>query len=101
MAEVGMALEQRAVNKITAAILARTICPDRADWSAKVAQELLALRFADSDIDRFHALLARHYADALNTGEQEELERYMFVNCFVELMHERARRSLDKPEVEA
>jgi hypothetical protein len=100
MADAGMATDQRGIDKITTAILVRTICPDWADWSAKVAQELLALRFPDTDLDRFHALLARHYGDALNTGEQEELERYMFVNCFVELLHERARRSLDKPEAE-
>jgi hypothetical protein len=96
-----MATDQREINKIAAAILARVICPDRADWSAPVARELLALRFADQDLNHFHALLACHYGDDLNTSEQDELERYMFANCFVEFIHERARRSLDKSKVEA
>lgn len=83
-------------SRKVAEILARTICPDRADWSAETARYLLGLRFADHDLDRFHALLAGHYADTLDTKEQAELERYQFVNCLAEMMRARARRSLAK-----
>jgi hypothetical protein len=96
MVDASMATDQRGINKIAAAILARTICPDRADWPAKTTRELLALRFTDVDLCRFHMLLAKHYGDALTASELDELERYMFVNCFVELLHEQARRLLDK-----
>ena len=96
-----MANEQRGINRVAAAILARVVCPENADWSEQAARDLLRLRFPDDDLDRIHALLARHYRDILTVNEQEELERYMFVNCFLEMMHERARRSLDKRKGDA
>ncbi len=96
-----MVNEQRRISRQAAEILARVICPERADWPAEAARYLLRLRFADQDMDRFHALLAGHYADTLNTNEQAELERYQFVNCLAEMMRERARRSLARAEADA
>jgi hypothetical protein len=101
MADEGMVAERRGPNRPAAAILARVIRPERADWSTHVASEFLQLRFADEDLDRFHGLLAGHYADTLTAAEGGELERYLFVNCLLELIHERARRSLDKMKADA
>ena len=86
--------KQRSVNRVAAAILSRVICPEKANWPAKAARDLLRLRFADEDLDRFHLLLARHYGDTSTTTEEDELERYLFVNCLLTMMHERARQSL-------
>jgi hypothetical protein len=54
------------------------------------------MRFADEDLDRFHGLLAKHYGNTLTADEIDMLERYMFVNCFVALLHERAKRSFER-----
>ena len=88
--------DQRGINRITAAILARTLCPEKADLPAPVAQEFLRLRCAGEDLDRFHTLLKGRYADNLTAAEEGDLESYLFVNCFVEMIRERAWRSLKK-----
>jgi hypothetical protein len=54
MVDMGMVPERRRTNRVAAAILARVICPERADWSTQAARELLQLRFAAEDLDRFH-----------------------------------------------
>jgi hypothetical protein len=81
-------------DAMTATILARLICPEKAGWSAEAAQYLLNLRFPAEDLERFHLLLARLYGAQLTADEQSHLNSYMFVNCFLTLIHERARRSL-------
>jgi hypothetical protein len=86
---------------MAAAILARVICPEQADWPPKVAQDLLKLRFANEDLDCFHALLAKCYGETLTLAEEDELESYQFVNCLVTMIHHRARRSLDKTKADA
>ena len=89
---------EHSINKQTAAIMARIICAEKADWSVQAARDFLRLRFADEDADRFHELLGKHYGDTLTADEEIALDSYMFVNCFVELLHERARRSLAQAE---
>jgi hypothetical protein len=93
-----MAIEQRSINKQTAAIMARIVCPEKVGWSAQTARDFLRLRFADEDVDRFHELLGKHYGDTMTADEEIALDSYMFVNCFVELLHERARQSLAQAE---
>lgn len=92
---VDRAPDQRRISRLTAEILARVIAPEKADWPAQAARDLLRLRFAGQDCDQFHWLLARRYRDIL-TAEEDELEQHLFVNCLLSLIHERARRSLDR-----
>ncbi len=73
----------------------RLVCPAAGGLAAASRPGFACASIPDADLDRFHGSLARHDADALNAGEQEELERYLFVNCFVELMRDRAKLSLD------
>ena len=99
--DVAALTARRGANRMATAILARVIRPEQADWSMKVARELLQLRFADEDLDRFHGLLAGQYADTLTAAETDELERYLYVNGLLELIRERARRSLGKTKAQA
>lgn len=96
-----MASESRSVNPTAAAIMARVICPERNDWPPQAARDFLGMRFPDPDLDRFHGLLAGHYTETLTVAEQEELERYLFVNCLLTMIHDRARRSLAETKDEA
>lgn len=75
MAEPDMAHEQCSLCRNTAAILACTICPDRADRPLRAAKGLLKLHFPEADLDRFHALLASHYADPLSLADADILEK--------------------------
>lgn len=84
----------RAVDRAAATILARVIYPEETGWPPQAARDLLRLRFPGRDVDRFHALLARHYAQAATAEEQRELESYLCVNYLLSLIHERVRRSL-------
>ena len=94
MSNTGTLPERRGTNRQAAEILARVICPERAAWSADVARYFLRSSSPPS-LDRFHGLLARHYADTITPTDADHLERYLFVNYFLELLHERARRSLN------
>jgi hypothetical protein len=94
--DVHRAPRARRISRLTAEILARVICPEKADWPARAARDLLRLRFAEQDLDRLHVLLARDYADTLTAVEEDELEKHLFVNCLLSLIRERARRSLDR-----
>ena len=74
MAEASRTTGQRSSGRMTAAILARIICPERGAWSEKAARNFLRFRFADEDLNRFHGLLARHYGDTLTADEADTLE---------------------------
>jgi hypothetical protein len=79
-----------------AAILDRIIHPDQADLSREAAQALLRLRFDQQDLDRIHELVTRNQADALTPVERSELESYLRVSSFIELVQAKARLSLKR-----
>ena len=79
-----------------AAILARLIHPERDDLPAEMAKALLAIRFDSRELDRIHELLTKNQDDALTPAEKVDLESYLRVSSFLDLMHAKARRSLKK-----
>ena len=79
-----------------AAILARVIRPEKDDLPDEQAKALLQLRFEQSDLDRLHDLLVKNQDDELTPAEKEELEGYLRVSAFLDLMHAKARYSLRK-----
>jgi len=79
-----------------AAILSRLIRPERDDLTKEAAQALLRLAFERRDLDRMHELVTRNQEDALTPAEQGELESYLRISSFLDLMHAKARRSVRK-----
>jgi hypothetical protein len=79
-----------------AAILARLFRPDREDLPAEAARALLAIRFDAEELSRLHDLVTRNQDDALTPAEKRELESYLRVSAFLDLMHARARRALKR-----
>ena len=77
-----------------AAILARVLGPDRDTLSPEAAQALLQLRFDRGDLERLHELTTRNQDDALNLAERAELESYLRVSSFLDLLQARARLTL-------
>jgi hypothetical protein len=92
-----MATAQDATPSTEAAIIARMIHPERADLPKDTAQAVLRLFGLDqADLDRMHDLAVKNQDDALTPAEKVELENYIRVSYFVDLMHAKARLSLEK-----
>ncbi len=91
-----MASQPGLTSSTEAAILSRLIRPEQDDLPDEAAQALLRLRFDDQDLNRLHELVTKNQDDALTPAERAELESYLRVSSFVDLMHAKARRSLQK-----
>ena len=92
-----MATAQGITNNTEAAIIARMIHADKADLPKDTAQAVLGLfSFDQADLDRMHLLAVKNQDDALTTAEKAELETYLRVSYFIDLMHAKARLSLGK-----
>jgi hypothetical protein len=89
-----MATETRTSPLSETAILARLIRPDDDNLPAAAAQVWLNIRFERHDLDRIHELLTKNQDDALTPAERAEMEIYLHVSSFLDLMHAKARRSL-------
>jgi hypothetical protein len=77
-----------------AAILSRVIRPEKDDLPDEQAKALLGLKFEQSDLDRLHEPVVRNQDDELTPAEKEELQDYLRVSAFLDLMHAKARYSL-------
>ncbi len=91
-----MAIEPRTSSGGDAAILARLIHPEQNNLPAAAAKALLNIRFDSADLARIHDLATRNQDDALTPAERADLESYLRISSFLELMHAKARRSLKK-----
>ncbi len=91
-----MATESQITHTGEAGILARLIRPDDDSLSAEAAKALLNIRFDRCDLDRIHELTVKNQDDALTPADRADLESYLRVSSFLDLMHAKARRSLKK-----
>ena len=92
-----MARTQNITSSRDAAISSRMIHPEKADLHKDTAQAVLRLFSLDqNDLDRMHELAVKNQDDALTKAEKAELESYLRVSYFVDLMHAKARLSLRK-----
>ncbi len=89
-----MATAQDITGSKEAAILSRVIRPEKDDLPDEQAKTLLRLKFEQSDLDRLHELVVKNQDDELTADEKEELEDYLRVSAFLDLMHAKARYSL-------
>jgi hypothetical protein len=91
-----MATETRISHTGDAGILARLIRPDDDNLPPEAARALLNIRFTDRDLARIHELAVKNQDDALTPADKADLESYLRVSSFLDLMHAKARRSLKK-----
>lgn len=91
-----MATETSISHTGDAGVLARLIGPDDHNLPPEAARALLNIRFDKSDLARIHELVTKHQDDALTPAAKAELESYLRVSSFLDLMHAKARRSLKK-----
>lgn len=83
-----------AISSTEAAILSRVIHPERDDLPSEAARALLRLELDRQDLDRLHELVTKNQDGALTSAERSELEGYLRVSSFLDLMHAKARLSL-------
>jgi hypothetical protein len=91
-----MATQQTLASHTEAAILSRLIHPERDDLSDEAAKALLHFDFDREDLERIHLLVTKNQDGALVPAEKTELESYLRISSFLDLMHAKARRFLKK-----
>jgi hypothetical protein len=92
-----MTRTQHITSSKDAAIISRMIHPEKADLHKDTAQAVLRLfTFDQKDLDRMHELAIKNQDDALTKADKAELESYLRISYFVDLMHAKARLSLKK-----
>jgi uncharacterized protein YnzC (UPF0291/DUF896 family) len=75
-------------------ILGQIVGPDRADLPPELARLILNLKFNHAALDRMDELAEKNSQGILSEAEREEMERYMRVGSFLDLMQAKARVSL-------
>jgi hypothetical protein len=82
-----MPTNQVNAGRTEAAIIARMIHPEKGDLPGAAAQALLRLTLDQTDLDRMHELAVKNREDALTAADKTELETYLRISYFVDLMH--------------
>jgi hypothetical protein len=75
-------------------ILSAVIAPNQAGMDVGAARAILALNFNPDANSRIRHLLDLNNRDSLTDAERAELDKYLRVGQFLDLMHAKARVSL-------
>ncbi len=77
-------------------IFARIVHSENGNLSREVSHLLLNLRFQSVDITYVNELAEKNNHGLLNETERQEIEKYLRVGNFLNLLHAKARQSLQK-----
>jgi hypothetical protein len=91
-----MATQQGINGNTEAAILSRMVRPQQSYLVKAEAEAVLGMDFDRTDLDRLHELTMKNQDDALTPAERSELESYLRLSAFLDLMHAKARLTLKK-----
>jgi len=75
-------------------ILSQVVQPNNGDLPPEMASFLLGLKFDDQSIQHMSDLALRHNQGLLTPPEIQEMEHYRRVGNFLNLLHAKARLSL-------
>ena len=75
-------------------ILAHVIAPDQPDLPPESARAILELKFDQTAVERMNGLAEKNRADTLSEAERVEMEKYLRVGQFLNLLQAKARVSL-------
>ncbi|MEQ8963028.1 MAG: hypothetical protein RLP02_34815 [Coleofasciculus sp. C2-GNP5-27] len=75
-------------------ILARIVHPEDGSLPQEVSRLILDLRFEAEDITLMNDLAEKNNHGLLSETERQEMEKYLRVGNFLNLLHAKARRSL-------
>jgi hypothetical protein len=91
---MGMASTGESITE--ADILSSVVGVQDADLPTDAARSLLELHFRDDAVGRMNELADRNGRGELTPAEQSELEKYLRVGTFLNLIQAKARLSLDQ-----
>jgi hypothetical protein len=77
-----------------AQILEQVVMPDRPGMPPELARAILDLRFDAPAVSRMHELAEKNRQAALTAAEQQEMETYLRVGNFLNLLQAKSRLSL-------
>lgn len=83
---------------VEAEILSRLIRPENPDFTPDAARSILNIRFDEADKARMNELAEKARGGVLSESEEAQLHGYLFVGAMVDLMHSKARISLQRTE---
>lgn len=83
-----------AIPLTEAEILADVLDPQQGDLSAEVAQAVLRWKFGRRATAHINKLAQRNQTGTISAVEREELERYLRVGSFLNVLQAKARLSL-------
>ena len=75
-------------------IFARIIHPEAGNLPQEVSRLILELRFEAEDVTRMNKLAEKNNRGLLSKTERQEMEKYLRVGNFLNLLHAKARQSL-------
>jgi len=78
-------------------IMSDVIAPERGDLPPDVAASILRWKFTDRAIARMPELAARNNRGSITQPEREELDKYLRVGSFINVVQAKARVSLRRP----
>jgi hypothetical protein len=87
-------MHQAESTNTDAAILARILQPDQPWLTPEVARSFLSMHFPERDLGRMRELLGKNQAGELTAEDQRELEAYLRVGRFLDLVAAKARLTL-------
>ena len=82
-------------------ILSELVAPGEPMLNQDFARALLSVRFNDSATEKIRELLQKNSAGTITAVEKADLEKYMRVGQFLDLMHAKARLSLSHNKTES
>ncbi len=82
-------------------ILSEVVAPNEPTLSQEFARAVLSVRFNDGATNRIRELLQKSNAGNLTTAEASDLEKYLRVGQFLDLMQAKARLSLQLTDPES
>ena len=75
-------------------IFARIVHPESGNFPQEVSHLILNLQFEAEDVIRMNELAEKNNHGLLSETERQEMEKYLRVGNFLNLLHAKARRSL-------
>ena len=75
-------------------ILSRVIAPEQPTLSEEAARSIVALAFAQQDLERMNELAEKGRDGTLSPPEEAELDSYERVGCLLGILQSKARASL-------
>jgi len=75
-------------------IFARIVHPEDGNLPQEVSHLILDLQFGAEDVTRMNELAQKNNSGLLSENERQEMEKYLRVGNFLNLLHAKARLSL-------